>query len=110
MDRTSVAITNNAQSDRYLVLISQVASISSSLPDFDSYHPSHHVSSGSHVLQCQTGTISTAPKRVSVCEHTVWRPRVGTGGTCLVPLGRYKLLLNSLYRHITRFSRTSSGG
>lgn len=32
MDRTPVAITNNAQSDRYLVLISQVASISSSLP------------------------------------------------------------------------------
>lgn len=32
MDRTPVAITNDAQSDRYLVLISQVASISSSLP------------------------------------------------------------------------------
>ena len=51
MDRTPVAITSDAQSDRYLVLISQVASTSSSLPVLVLilYH-SRHISSGPYVL------------------------------------------------------------
>lgn len=56
---------------------------------------SPHVNIGPHIFLCQMGQYPM-PKRVSVCEHTVLRPRVGKGFSCPVPLMQTHSVVNCL--------------